>query len=143
MKSTRKSLILTSVLAALMAAAVTQVKAEAPTAWPRDIDITVNHGSPYAPRAAAKSTAAPVNAWTAPFSSYADWAALPTTFDKGQPTITAKELDAQVAGYRAYWLKRNQSLIDSNGDLVPVLPVRVHERLNAKAFGSPVMGGDN
>lgn len=63
MKSTRKSLILTSVLAALMATAVTQVKAEAPTAWPRDVDITVNHAPAYtyAPRA-AKSTAAPVNA---------------------------------------------------------------------------------
>jgi hypothetical protein len=131
-----------SILIAIAAGLVSSVaSAEAPTPWPRDVDITVQHFPAYtAPKTSAK---APVNAWTDDFASYADWAALPTTFDKGQPTISAKDLDAQVRGYRAYWVKRNAELIDRNGDLAPVLPVRVYERLNAKAFGSPVMGGDN
>lgn len=116
--------------------------AESPTAWPRYPHQGIES---QAPGAAYKAAPAPaVNAWTAPFAPYADWKAIPSahdahTFSYG---VTAKQQDAQQREYRKYWMARHRELTAS-GEWSEVLPVRIHERLNAEAFGSPVMGGDN
>jgi hypothetical protein len=121
--------------------------AESPTAWPRYPHQGIESQAPY--HAPAKASAVVAPSWTADSQSFANWNALPTTFDKGQPTITAKELDAQVARHREYWLARHRELT-ANGEWADVLPVRIAERQNRDSlgaykppFGSPVMGGDN
>jgi hypothetical protein len=134
MKIAKTAILLIPVLFAGVA------NAEAPTAWPRYPHQGIESQAPnYAP---AKASAVVAPSWTADSQSFANWNALPTTFDKGQPTATAKELDAQQREYRAYWLARHRELT-AGGEWSEVLPVRIYERLNAKAFGSPVMGGDN
>lgn len=111
--------------------------AESPAAWPRE-PIAGNYGTARAVRTAPAAT---VNAWTDDFATFSDWKALPAGADAGgQHATPVAELDAQQRQYRAYWMARHQELT-ANGQWADVLPVRIHERLNAKAFGSPVMGG--
>jgi hypothetical protein len=130
-----------SILIAIAAGLVSSAAfAESPTPWPRYPHQGIEN---QAPGVAYKGAPAPVvNAWTADSASFADWKTLPAAFDQGQPTITAKELDAQQRQYRAYWLARHRELT-ATGEWADVLPVRIAEKVNAKAFGSPVMGGDN
>jgi hypothetical protein len=112
------------------------------SAWPRTISIYGIDGSgqPVAAVPAVKAPAATVNAWTADFASFSDWRALPVGADAGgQHATPVAELDAQQRAYRAYWLRRHRELT-AGGEWAGVLPVRIHERLNAQAFGSPVMG---
>ena len=113
--------------------------AESETAWPRypyqGIQAT-EPGTVYtAPAAGA------VNVWVDAFVPFGASAAATSADKGGQSPTPAAELDAQMRGYRAYWVARNRELITADGELAGVLPVRVHERLNAKAFGSPVMQG--
>lgn len=119
------------------------VSAEQPAAWPRSNSVYGLDDWRSGP--AVKTPAAPaVNAWTAPFASFTAWKALPAGHDAGgQHGPDPEALDAQVRGYRDYWRRRNAELIDRNGDLAPVLPVRIHERLNRDVFGYPVMGSQN
>jgi hypothetical protein len=115
--------------------------AESPTAWPRYPHQGIESQVPY--RAPAKAAATVAPSWTADSQSYANWRLLPAANDAGgQFPTSAADLDKQQRSYRAYWLARHRELTAS-GEWADVLPVRVHERLNAKAFGSPVMGGDN
>jgi hypothetical protein len=132
-----------ALVASILALAVAYpALAESPTAWPRYPHQGIEQQAPGVPY---KGAPAPVvNAWTAPLAPYADWKAIPSahdahTFSYG---VTPKQLDAQQREYRKYWMGRHRELTAS-GDWSEVLPVRIHERLNAKAFGSPVMGGDN
>lgn len=116
------------------------VSAESPAAWPRNVDITAAYPGSFvggAPRVAAPAR----NAWTDAFVPYADWKALPTAHDAGgQHQTPQAELDAQLRVYRYYWARRNAEIFRDGNEVVPV---RIHERQNAKAFGSPVMSGDN
>ena len=112
--------------------------AESPAAWPRE-PIAGEFGTARAVRTAPAAT---VNAWTDDFATFSDWRALPAGADAGgQHATPVAELDAQQRQYRSYWLARNRELVTEDGVFAPVLPVRIHERLNARAFGSPVMGG--
>lgn len=143
---------LSSVAALALAIGLTvPASAEAPTPWPRDVDITVRHGSEYVPPK-ARTVAKPVNAWTDPFAPYEAWKAIPSapdahTFSYG---VTSKQLDAQQSEYRKYWRARNSELFNSDGGWADVLPVRAaekraHDSLGTykPPFGAPVMSGDN
>lgn len=115
--------------------------AESPTAWPRYPHQGIEAQAPY--RGPVKAAPAAVPSWTADSQSYANWRLLPAANDAGgQFPTSAKDLDAQQREFRKYWQARHRELTAS-GEWADVLPVRIHERVNAKAFGSPVMGGDN
>jgi hypothetical protein len=127
------ALILIPVLAASSASA------EAPTPWPRyPYSGIESHGTPSVVRAPA----ATYNVWTDAFVPFGSSAAATSNDKGGQSPTPAAELDAQARAHRIYWERQNAGLIAQDGTLVDVLPVRVHERLNRNAFGSPVMSGD-
>ncbi len=118
--------------------------AEQPTAWPRGESLN-GHSNGASVFRTSKQRVAPAptyNPWTDAFIPYGNSKANTASDAGGQIVPTPQELDAQVASYRLYWARRNAELY-RDGELADVLPVRVHERLNAKAFGSPVMSGDN
>lgn len=126
-----------SILALVIAS---PVLAESPTPWPRYPHQGIeSQAHANGPAYAAPSAA--YNVWTDAFVPFGSSAAATSADKGGQSPTPQAELDAQVRQYRAYWLARNSSLITPGGELAPALPVRVHERLNAKAFGSPVMSG--
>lgn len=117
--------------------------AEQPAAWPRGDSLEApTHFAPVRASKVRKTTAPTYNPWTDDFIPYGSSKANTASDAGGQIVPTPQELDAQVASYRLYWARRNAELY-RDGELADVLPVRVHERLNAKAFGSPVMSGNN
>jgi len=106
--------------------------------WPRNpIPGADNNGGARA----IKAPAAAYNAWSDDFVPFGSSAAATSADKGGQHPTSQAELDAAYRAHMAYWRATNAALITPAGTLAPVLPVRVHERLNARAFGSPVMQG--
>lgn len=136
-----KNILKAVALISLFAAGAAQ--AESPTAWPRYPADGIDGGHPSnTGRIYRAAPAATTSAWTAPTATFSDWKALPAGSDAGgQSQPDAETLDALRLSHRDYWLRRNSEIF-ATGEPADVLPVRVYERLNADAFGGPVMSGE-
>lgn len=130
-----KKLITASILALGLAS---PALAESPTPWPRYPHQGLESQAPArGPVRAAPSAYSP---WTDAFVPYGSSRAATGADAGGQHPTSQADLDAQTRAHRVYWEQRNEELF-ATGEPGDVLPVRVHERLNARAFGSPVMSG--
>lgn len=112
--------------------------AESPTPWPGYPHRGIESQSPAT--MPAKAPSASYSVWTDAFVPFGSSAAATGADKGGQSPTSAADLDRQGLAHRRYWEARNEELF-ATGEPADVLPVRVHEKLNARAFGSPVMSG--
>ncbi len=95
-------------------------------------------------RAVFAGQAVTYDPWNSDFVPFGASAAATAADTGGQHPLTADELNRQLAVNRAYHQALRSRLIAEGGVHAPVLPLWAAEgtAFNQRAFGSPVMSGD-
>lgn len=102
------------------------VLAESEYAWPRANSV---YGlDAYRSGPSVKTPTATYDPWNDSFVPFGSSRAATASDAGGQFPTDAKALDAQVAGYREYWYRRNAQIIGEGGYEGPSVPVRLFER---------------
>lgn len=129
---------------ALAASLALPALAESETAWPRSNSV---YGlDNYRGGSAVKAPAVTYDPWNDAFIPFGSSRAATSADAGGQSVPDPKALNAQVAGYREYWQRRNSQIISQGGYDGASVPVRLFDRdpVSRRAFygdNGPAMQG--